>query len=76
MDETEKKGEETNANAGNNNDKVQSLKFKMKDQKDKTSKQLETICQLESEVGKLKNRSLRKTLRHKSIKYHQAKENC
>ena len=48
----------------------------MKDQKDKTSKQLETICQLESEEGKLKNRSLRKTLRHKSIKYHQAKENC
>ena len=48
----------------------------MKDQKDKTSKQLETICQLESEVGKLNNRFLRKTLRHKSIKYHQAKENC
>ena len=40
----------------------------------KTSKQFETISELESEIEELKNRSLRKTLIFKNIRYQQAEE--
>ena len=43
----------------------------MKQQSDKISKQFETISKLESEIEELKNRSLRKTLIFKKMKYQQ-----
>ena len=46
----------------------------MKEQSEKISKQFETISELESEIEELKNRSLRKTLTFKNIKYQQADE--
>ena len=59
------------ANASNNSDEIESLKFEMKEQSDKISKQFETIIELESEIEELKNRSLRKTLVFKNIIYQQ-----
>ena len=59
------------ANASNNSDEIESLKFEMKEQSDKISKQFETITELESETEELKNRSLRKTLVFKNIIYQQ-----
>ena len=59
------------ANASNNSDEIESLKFEMKEQSDKISKQFETIIELESEIEELKNRSLRKTLVFKNITYQQ-----
>ena len=50
------------------------MKFEMKEQSDKISKQSETISELESEIDELKNRSLRKTLIFNNIKYQQANE--
>ena len=44
----------------------------MKEQSDKISKRFETIGKLESEIEELNNRSLRKTLIFKNIKYQQA----
>ena len=75
MEQIEKKAEEAKANASNNSDKIESLKFEMKEQSDKISKQFGTISKLESEIEELKNRSLRKTLIFKNIKYQQASEN-
>ena len=72
MEQIEKKAEDAKANASNNSDEIESLKFEMKEQSDKISKQFETISQLESEIEKLKNRLLRKTLIFKNIKYQQA----
>ena len=46
----------------------------MKEKSDKTSKQFETIRESESDIKELKNRSLRKTLIFKNIKYQQANE--
>ena len=46
----------------------------MKEQSEKISKQFETISELESEIEKLKNRSLRKPLIFKNIRYQQADE--
>ena len=43
----------------------------MKEQSDKISKRFETIGKLESEIEELNNRSLRKTLIFKNIKYQQ-----
>ena len=46
----------------------------MEEQSEKVSKQFETISELESEIEELKNRSLRKTLIFKNIRYQQAEE--
>ena len=46
----------------------------MKEQSDKISKQFETISELEKEIEELKNRSLRKTLIFKNIKYQQGND--
>ena len=75
MEQIEKKAEEAKANASNNSDGIESLKFEMKEQSDKISKQFETMSKLESEIEELKNRSQRKTLIFKNIKYQQANEN-
>ena len=72
MEQIEKKVEDVKANASNSSDEIESLKFEMKEQSDKISKQFETISELESEIEELKNRSLRKTLIFKNIKYQQA----
>ena len=74
MEQIEKKTGDAKANASNNSHKIESLKFEMKEQSDKISKQFETISELESEIEELKNRSLRKTLIFKNIKYEQANE--
>ena len=74
MEQIEKKVEDAKANASNNSDEIESLKFEMKEQSDKISKQFETISELESKIEELKNRSLRKTLIFKTIKYQQANE--
>ena len=75
MEQIEKKAEEAKSNASNNSDEIESLKFEMKEQSDKISKQFGTISKLESEIEELKNRSLRKALIFKNIKYQQANEN-
>ena len=75
MEQVEKKAEEAKANASNNSDEIESLKFEMKEQSEKISNQFETIRELESEIKELKNRSLRKTLIFKNIKYQQANKN-
>ena len=75
MEQVEKKVEEAKANASNNSDEIESLKFEIKEQSDKVSKQFETISKLESEIEELKNKSLRKTLIFKNIKYQQANKN-
>ena len=69
MEHIEKKAEDAKANASNNSDEIESLKFEMKEQSEKISKQFETISDLESDIEELKNRSLRKTLIFKNIKY-------
>ena len=46
----------------------------MKEQSEKISRQFETISELESKKEEPKNRSLRKTLIFKNIKYQQANE--
>ena len=69
-----KKAEDEKANTSNNSDEIDSLKFKIKEQSEKIRKQFETISELENEVEELKNRSLRKTLIFKNIKYQQANE--
>ena len=69
MEQIEKKAEDAKANASNNSDEIESLKFEMKEQSEKISKQFETISDLESDIEELKNRSLRKTLIFKNIKY-------
>ena len=74
MEQIEKKAGDAKANASNNSHKIESLKFEMKEQSDKISKQFETISELESKIEELKNRSLRKTLIFKNIKYQQANE--
>ena len=74
MEQIEKKAEDAKANASNNSDEIESLTFEMKEQIDKISKQFETISELESEIEELKNRSLRKNLMFKSIKYQRANE--
>ena len=74
MEQIEKKAEDSKANAHNKSDEIESLKFEMKEQSDNISKQFETISELESEIEELKNRSLRKTLIFKSIKYQQTNE--
>ena len=71
---TAKKVEDEKANTSNNSDEIDSLKFKIKEQSEKIRKQFETISELENEVEELKNRSLRKTLIFKNIKYQQANE--
>ena len=71
----EKKAEEAKANASNNSGEIKSLKFEVKEQIDKISKQFETISNLESVIEELKNRYLRKTLIFKNIKYQQANDN-
>ena len=75
MEQVEKKVEEAKANASNNSDEIESLKFEIKEQSDKVSKQFETISKLESEIEELKKKSLRKTLIFKNIKYQQANKN-
>ena len=74
MEKIEKKAEDAKANASNNSDEIESLKCEIKEQSEKISKQFETISELENEVEELKNRSLRKTLIFKNIKYQQANE--
>ena len=64
MDPIEKKAEDARAN------KIESLKFEMKEKSEKISEKFETISEPESEIEELKNRSLRKTLILKNIKYH------
>ena len=75
MEQTEKKAKEAKANASNNSDEIESLKFEMKEQSEKMSNQFETIRELESEIEELKNRSLRKTLIFKNIIYQPVNEN-
>ena len=70
MDPIEKKAEDARANASNNSDEIESLKFEMKEKSEKISEKFETISEPESEIEELKNRSLRKTLILKNIKYH------
>ena len=70
-----KKAEDAKANASNNSDEKESLKFEMKEQSEKISKQFETTSELESEIEELKNRSLGKTLIFKNIKYKWANKN-
>ena len=70
MDPIEKKAEDARANASNNSDEIESLKFEMKEKSEKISEKFETISESESEIEELKNRSLRKTLILKNIKYH------
>ena len=72
MEEIKKKAEDAKANASNNSDEIESLKFEMKKQSEKISKQFETISELESEIKELKNRSLIKNLIFKNIIYQQA----
>ena len=72
MKQTEKKAEDAKANASNDSDEIESLKFEMIEQSEKISKQFETISELESEIEELKNRSLKKALIFKNIKYQQA----
>ena len=43
MEQIEKKAEVAKANVSNNSDEIESLKFKMKEQSDKISKQFKTI---------------------------------
>ena len=43
MEQIEKKLEDVKANASSNSDKIESLKFEMKEQSDKISKQFETV---------------------------------
>ena len=62
IEQIEKKAEDAKANASNNSDEIESLKFEMKEQSDKIRKQFEIISELEIEIEELKNRSLRKTL--------------
>ena len=72
MEKIEKKADDTKANAGNNGEEIESLKFQMKEQNEKISKHSKTISELESEIEELKNRSLRKTLMFNNIKCHHA----
>ena len=74
MKQIERKADDAKTNASNNSDEIDSLKFEMKEQSEKISKQFETISELESEIEELKNRFLRKTLTFKNIKYQQADE--
>ena len=74
MEQIEKKAEDAKASGSNNSDEIESLKFEMKEQSGKISKQFETIGELESEIEELKNRSVRETLIFKNIKYQQADE--
>ena len=74
MEQIEKKAEDAKANASNNSNEIESLKFEMKKKSEKISKQFETISELESEIEELKNRSLRKTLIFKNSRYQQADE--
>ena len=62
MEQIEKKAEDAKASGSNNSDEIESLKFEMKEQSGKISKQFETISELESEIEELKNRSVRETL--------------
>ena len=62
MKQIERKADDAKTNASKNSDEIDSLKFEMKEQSEKISKQFETISELESEIEELKNRSLRKTL--------------
>ena len=52
MEQIEKKAQDAKANASNNSVKIESLKFEMKEQSDKISKQFETIAKLECEIEK------------------------
>ena len=72
MKQTEKKAEDAKANTRNDSDEIEGLKFEMTEQSEKVSKQFETISELESEIEELKNRSLKKALIFKNIKYQQA----
>ena len=72
MKQTEKKAEDAKANSSNDSDEIEGLKFEMTEQSEKISKQFETISELESEIEELKNRSLKKALIFKNIKYQQA----
>ena len=72
MKQTEKKAEDAKANTSNDSDEIEGLKFEMTEQSEKVSKQFETISELESEIEELKNRSLKKALIFKNIKYQQA----
>ena len=74
MEQIEKTAEYAKANDNNNSDEIKKLKFEMEEQSEKVSKQFETISELESEIEELKNRSLRKTLIFKNIRYQQAEE--
>ena len=74
MKQIERKADDAKTNASNNSDEIDSLKFEMREQSEKISKQFETISELESEIEELKNRFLRKTLTFKNIKYQQADE--
>ena len=74
MEQIEKKAEDAKASGSNNSDEIESLKFEMKEQSGKISKQFETISELESEIEELKNRSVREILIFKNIKYQQADE--
>ena len=72
MEQIVKKAGDAKANASNNSDDTESLKFKMKEESDKISKQFDTTSELESEMEELRNKSLRKNLIFKNIKYQQA----
>ena len=74
MKQIERKADNAKTNASKNSDEIDSLKFEMKEQSEKISKQFETISELESEIEELKNRSLRKTLIFKNSRYQQADE--
>ena len=52
MEQIGKKAQDAKANASNNSVKIESLKFEMKEQSDKISKQFETITKLECEIEK------------------------
>ena len=50
IEQIEKRAENAKANAINNSDEIESLKFALKEQSDKISKQFETISESESEI--------------------------
>ena len=74
LDKTEKDREESRIKTSKNSDEIEGLKFQISDQNEQISKQNETKSEVESKIEELKNRSLRKVLIFKNIKY-QANEN-
>ena len=54
MDPIEKKVEDARANASNNSDEIERLKFEMKEKSEKISEKFETISESESEIEEIK----------------------